>query len=288
MLEMVGTLTGRVSFINVPHDRSTHLRGTRSAKPVVVSEGAHRSWAMPVDRTWNAEKPPASASAGVPPDHQVSTMLVGFDADRVEGLQRLLRRHGHDVRTVPAGAEQASATAADLVIVETDEGASRLQLCREIRAVHEHALIAVSSRNTEAVRLQALDAGCDDHLDRNCGPLETMARIDAVLRWVRRSATTCCVVAHGPLRLDRRHREVHLNGCAVHLTRKEFDLLWLIAARAGEVVARPEILEQLWGEGFATAGRSLDTHVSSLRRKVGKWVCVTVKGYGLRIGTPPD
>ncbi|GAA2999243.1 response regulator transcription factor [Actinokineospora diospyrosa] len=229
-----------------------------------------------------------TAPAGMVPDGVVRSMLARFHPDRAEWLRRLLRRHGHDVLVADTDERAMRCVDRDLVLVEIDDGDESLQLCRDLRDQRDIALVAVSGRDTEPERLRVLAAGCDDHLFWECGPAETMARVDAVLRWVQPWSAEVALVVHGPLRIDAGTREVRLSGEPIHLTRKEFDLLRLLAGRAGAVVDRAEILETVWGEDSAVVGRSLDTHVSSLRRKVGRWVCVTVKGYGLRIGSPDE
>ncbi|WIX76940.1 response regulator transcription factor [Amycolatopsis carbonis] len=217
----------------------------------------------------------------------VRTMIVRFDPVRATWLERLLRRHGHDVQVVSAAAARRLAPGRDLVLVEIDRGQESLELCRELRAEGNAALIAVSGFDTEEERLRVLGAGCDDHVFWDCGAAEVMARIDAVLRWTKPSGGSPAIV-HGPLRIDPEAREVWLAGEPVHLTRKEYDLLHLLATCAGAVTERAEVLRAVWGGDPHAAGRTLDTHVSSLRRKLGRWICVTVKGYGLRIGSPEE
>jgi DNA-binding response OmpR family regulator len=223
-------------------------------------------------------------------DAFVRTLLVRFQPDRSTLLERLLRRHGHDVRTVAtAGEAHRGILEVDLALVEIDDGEASLDLCRMIRsATKDIALVAVSGTDTERERLRALEAGCDDHLYADCSPTEMMARIDAVLRWTRMARSGPSTVVHGPLQVDTDSREVRLHGEIVHLTRKEYDLLYLLATRAGTVADRASVLRSIWGEDSRVASRTLDTHVSSLRRKLGRWVCITVKGYGLRIGRPEE
>lgn len=219
----------------------------------------------------------------------VQTLLVGFDPARASWLAQILRRHGHEVRTASSWPEvQDHRRPLNLILVQLDEGDAAVRLCRDIRSAWEATLIAVSGHDTEAERLRALGAGCDDHLYWWHGPVEVMARIDAALRWARPSEPEAPAIEHGPLLIDGATRSVRLDGEPVHLTRKEFDLLYLVASRGGAVVDRPEILTEIWGSASQVASRTLDTHVSTLRRKVGRWVCVTVKGCGLRLGSPGE
>ncbi|PRX46983.1 DNA-binding response OmpR family regulator [Prauserella shujinwangii] len=215
------------------------------------------------------------------------TLLVGFGRHRGSWLERLLSRHGHGVCQATGWREiRDHRPHVDLVLVRMDGTAEGPDLCRLIRSHVDAALIAVSGENTERERLRAFEAGCDEHLYWWCGPVEIMARIDAVLRWARPRAHTPEILEHGPLRIDVATRQVWLAERDVHLTAKEFDLLRVLAGRSGSVVPRAEILATVWGESSGFAGRSLDTHVSSLRRKLGRWVCVTIKGQGLRMGEP--
>jgi DNA-binding response OmpR family regulator len=218
----------------------------------------------------------------------VRTMLVEFDPERSAWLERLLRRHGHEVLVASGDQVRRCGPKMDLILVEIADDDTALTTCELVNSTGNPAVIGVSGRDTEAERLRVLRAGCDDHLYRDCGPIEIMARIDSVLRWVGVSEAETPVVERGPLRIDTRNREVRVGGEFVHLTRKEYDLLYLLASRAGSVVDRTEILDTVWHQHSAIASRTLDTHVSSIRRKIGRWACVTVKGYGLRIGTPGE
>lgn len=212
----------------------------------------------------------------------IRTTLVGFPAPRQIQLERLLRRHGHEVRCVPGVSALAVGGDVDLILV-TVAGADDVVAARGTAAV-----IAMSTVDTDTERLRVLQAGCDDHLYIDCEPVEMMARIDAVLRWVAHTGTDASVLEHGPLRIDTHDREVTVDGRVIRLTHKEFDLLHLLASRSGDVIDRTEILDTVWQQHSALASRSLDTHASGIRRKVGRWACVTVKGYGLRIGSPQD
>lgn len=216
------------------------------------------------------------------------TMLVGFADEPLVRLERLLRRHGHEVLIVTPAQARARSGGVNLVLVSVGVGAGPPDVAGLTPSTGNPAIIAISEDDSEDERLRMLQAGCDDHIPLDCGPVELMARIDAVLRWVASSEAEAPMIEHGPLRIDTRNREIRLDGAVIHLTRKEYDLLHLLATRSGEVVDRNEILDLIWHQHSQIVSRTLDTHVSSLRRKIGRWACVTVKGYGLRIGTPGD
>ncbi|MEU1816578.1 response regulator transcription factor [Streptomyces roseifaciens] len=206
-------------------------------------------------------------------------------------LIEALARHGHDVAAVNSGGDAlTSFETADLVLLDLDlPDLDGLEVCREIRAAHgEIPVIAVTSRGSELDCVLALQAGADDYVVKPYGLRELMARLNAVMRRSRRTPHTGAgadgagVVEHGPLRIDSHTREVKLHGRLVPVTRKEFDLLALLAGTPGRVVSRETIMRQVWGESWSR--RTVDTHVSSLRSKLGgpEWI-VTVRGVGFKL-----
>ena len=116
---------------------------------------------------------------------------------------------------------------------------------------------------------------------------ELMARMEAVMRRVRPRAPVTQVITRGPLRIDAGTREVRLHGQRVDVTRKEFDLLYLLASKPDTVVSRKQVMTQVWDDSWSRPGRTIDTHVSSLRGKLGasSWI-LTVRGVGFRLGHP--
>ncbi|MFE5869620.1 response regulator transcription factor [Streptomyces roseifaciens] len=205
-------------------------------------------------------------------------------------LIEALARHGHDVAAVSSGGDAlTSFETADLVLLDLDlPDLDGLEVCREIRAAHEIPVIAVTSRGSELDCVLALQAGADDYVVKPYGLRELMARLNAVMRRSRRTPHTdagaggAAVLEHGPLRIDSHSREVELHGQPIPLTRKEFDLLALLAGTPGRVVSRESIMRQVWGESWSR--RTVDTHVSSLRNKLGgpEWI-VTVRGVGFKL-----
>ncbi|MFH8839595.1 response regulator transcription factor [Streptomyces sp. NPDC017868] len=212
-------------------------------------------------------------------------LLVEGDASTACALEEGLRRHGHEVAAVERGsAALAAHEGVDLVLMELElPDLDGLEVCKAIRAVSCVPLIVVTARGSELDRVLGLQAGADDYLVKPYGFRELMARIDAVMRRVRVQGGQGRVIDHGPLHIDVNSREVRLNGRDVELTRKEFDLLCLLASHPDTVISRKRLLQQVWGDSWSR--RTVDTHVSSLRRKLGGsgWV-VTVRGVGFRLG----
>jgi DNA-binding response OmpR family regulator len=201
----------------------------------------------------------------------------------VEGL----RRYGHQLELIGAGAEVLErCRKADLILVDLDvPDVDGVELCRSIRGVSDVAIIVIAARDTELDRVLSLRAGADDYVVKPCSLMELSTRIEAVMRRVRRQ----CVVAEevvvvGALRIDHGAREIYLGGQRIDVTRKEFDLLCLLASRPGSVFSRRQIMTQVWRDPRAKPGRTIDTHVSSLRNKLGSshWIS-TVRGVGFRL-----
>ena len=205
-------------------------------------------------------------------------------------LAKEIRRSGHEVDNVFA-AEDAlrELPGFDLVILDLDTpDMDGLEACRRIRAASDIPLIATTRQRSELSRVLALREGADDCLDKPYGFRELMARTTAVMRRFRLQPQDDGKLSFGPLRIDPDTREVMLDDQVVGVTEKEFDLLHLLASRSGAVVSRQEIRTKVWGDTRNSNGRTIDTHVSSLRGKLGDccWI-TTVRGVGFRFAAEP-
>ncbi|GAA2611483.1 response regulator transcription factor [Streptomyces tubercidicus] len=212
-------------------------------------------------------------------------LVVEGAADEAEALSRDLRRHGHEVDHVATGSEALRAYEdADLILLDLElSDLDGLEVCRTIRTACDVPIIAVTARGTELDRVLGLQAGADDYLTKPYGFRELMARMDAVMRRARPQVQTSSIIAHGPLLIDTGSREVTLAGRRITVTRKEFDLLHLLASHPDTVIPRKRLMQQIWGDSWSR--RTVDTHVSTLRNKLGAstWV-ITVRGVGFRLG----
>lgn len=222
--------------------------------------------------------------------------MVENDTKEAECLTRGLRRHGHEAVSVATGGAALRAYEdADLILLDLDlPDLDGLEVCRTVRAACDVPIIAVTARGTELDRVLGLQAGADDYLTKPYGFQELMARMDAVMRRARprrraRAAPTPVadppptIIRTGALVIDTGSREVTLDGRRITLTRKEFDLLHLLAANPDSVIPRKHVMQQVWGDSWSR--RTVDTHVSTLRNKLGAstWV-ITVRGVGFRLG----
>ncbi|MFL1380563.1 MULTISPECIES: response regulator transcription factor [unclassified Nocardiopsis] len=213
-------------------------------------------------------------------------LVVESNESDARKLTECLIRHGHRTRTVSGGrAALNTYKGSDLVLLDLDlPDLDGLEVCRLLRATSCIPVIVVSSRCTELDRVLGLRAGADDYMSKPCSVHELIARVEAVMRRAKKPrGPGVGVVSHGPLRIDPGTRMVHLSGRPVKLTRKEFDLLHILASQPDQVVSRKHIMDRVWGGEWSQ--RTIDTHVSSIRRKLGgkDWV-VTVRGIGFQLG----
>jgi two-component system KDP operon response regulator KdpE len=226
----------------------------------------------------------------------VAQLLVVEDDERIRSaLIRALRDRGHAVTsaaTALEGLRQAVEDRPDLVVL--DLGLPDLdgrELLRMLRAVSQVPVVVATARDDDDSVVQALDAGADDYVLKpfQAGQLE--ARIRAVLRRAAGADTGPAPMTVGDLTVDPRSRRVTLGGQPVELAPKEFDLLAYLAARAGTVVTKRELLSEVWQLPYGGADKTVDVHLSWLRRKLGETAAdprliQTVRGVGVRLAEP--
>ncbi|WP_129667634.1 response regulator transcription factor [Phytoactinopolyspora endophytica] len=221
-------------------------------------------------------------------------ILVVEDDDRVaRGLVTVLTNASFEVRRVATAAEALQEPPADVVLLDLGlPDADGLDVLRKLRERPETAVIAVTARAEQHERVHGLRLGADDYVVKPFGVPELLARIDAVLRRtraVRREGQQAEPLSVGDLTIDHATREAMVDGDSVALTRKEFELLALLAQRAPAVVSRDVILDQVWGATWESSSRTLDTHIAALRGKLGDTVPIrTVRGVGYRLSAPSD
>ncbi|WP_405823307.1 response regulator transcription factor [Streptomyces sp. NBC_01390] len=196
---------------------------------------------------------------------------------------------GFTVEIAPSGEDALRDLArADLLLLDLDiADRDGLDVCREIRELSDLPILCFTSRTQELDRVLAFHAGTDDCLVRPFGLHELRARIEAITRRLRGVSTAqpSRVMEHGPLRIVAESREVWMRDRLVPLTRKEFDLLFLLASRPKGVMSRRQLLDAVWRDNWSGPGRTLDSHVSSIRRKLGSpdWI-MAVRGAGFMFG----
>ncbi|MFZ2176931.1 MAG: response regulator transcription factor [Rhodococcus sp. (in: high G+C Gram-positive bacteria)] len=225
----------------------------------------------------------------------MTAVLLAEDDEAIAApLSRALGREGYDVtveQTGPAALQQALEGAYDLLILDLGlPGMDGLEVCRQVRAhSSELAVLMLTARTDEVDFVVGLDAGADDYVGKPFRLAELMARVRALLR--RRGPGEDTVVEVGGIRLDPAARRVLVNGTEIALANKEYELLRVLLEHAGQVVSRDAILAEVWGDVELRGSKTLDMHMSWLRRKIGdegpaaERRIATVRGVGFRINT---
>jgi DNA-binding response OmpR family regulator len=223
-------------------------------------------------------------------------LLVEDDPPIRSALIRSLSERGHAVVSVPtamAALQQLTDAPPDLVILDLGlPDMDGYQVLRMMRAVSAVPVIVATARDDESEIVKVLDAGADDYMVKPFGPGQIDARIRAVLRRVSDDgADGAGPVVVGGLRVDLDAREATLNGAPLDLSPREFDLLYYLAARAGQVVTKRDLLTQVWRMPYGGADKTVDVHLAWLRRKLGESAqqpryLHTVRGVGIKLATP--
>ncbi len=224
-----------------------------------------------------------------------SVVVIEDDARIRETLVRALHERGHGVRAAADGlsglglvlAQRPDVVVLDLGLPDID-GTTLLGM---LRSASDVPVIVATARDEDAEVVRTLDAGADDYLVKPFTAEQLDARIRAVLRRTGGPATSSAVLVVGPLRVDPDALVASLEGAELVLTRKEFDLLAYLAARPGKVVTKRDVLRDVWRQPYGGGDRTVDVHLSWLRRKLGEQasdprLLHTVRGVGIRLGDP--
>lgn len=220
-------------------------------------------------------------------------LVVEDEPAIAESVAYALGRDGFSV-TVAASASAAATLAegADLVVLDLmlPDG-SGFDLIAAWRRSKRIPVIVLSSRDGEADRVVALEAGADDYVTKPFSPREVVARVRAVLR--RSHAETGPVGPPSALSVEAATRRARANGSNLELTRVEFDVLACLLEQPGRVYSRAELITRVWGDGFAITDRTIDSHVKALRKKVAEagaepGLIETVRGVGYRVTDAPS
>ncbi len=225
----------------------------------------------------------------------MTSVLVVEDDDAIRtGVVRGLTQRGLAVASVPAGLPALELVVKDRPdVVLLDLGlpdVDGLKVLAMIRAVSPVPVVVVTAQDDERTVVAALDAGADDYVVKPFGLDQVAARVRAVLRRGGSSQTVEPYVV-GELVVDPRTRTATLAGTPLELARKEFELLMALASRRGDVVTRRELLVEVWQMPYGGGDRTVDVHLSWLRRKLGETAAQprylrTVRGVGVRLVDP--
>ena len=202
-------------------------------------------------------------------------------------VRTYLEHEGYSVHTADTGAAAialAQSVRPNLVLLDLMLPlTSGYEVCKTLRAQTDVPIIMVTARRSEADRLRGFAEGADDYVVKPFSPRELVARVGAVLR--RHHRTPVEPMRVGPLSIDVLRREARVDGTMVPLRQREFDLLAYLAAHAGLVCSRADLLDHVWGYSFSGDERTIDTHVRRIREALGPTggMLQTVWGVGYRL-----
>lgn len=223
----------------------------------------------------------------------MKTLLIADDNEQIlDVLKQYAYKEGYHVYTAKTGTQaleqfarrEYHAVLLDVIMPEMDGFA----VCRAIRKESMVPIIMITARGEDFERIMGLDIGADDYVVKPFSPSEVMARLRAVLRRVSVSNDTADEqLARSSLCIWLDKYKVTVDGQEVHLTKKEIEILWLLASRTGTVFTRNHILDAVWGCDYYGDDRTVDTHMKRMRAKLEKyehpgWELVTVRGVGYK------
>ena len=215
-----------------------------------------------------------------------AVLLVEDEPSVGELVRTYLTRDGYPVVWVRSGEDalvELDRRAVRIVVLDIGlPGKDGFDICRQIRTRSKVPIVMLTARDEEPDRIVGLEVGADDYMTKPFSPRELVARIKAVLRRSEpedeRTSLTLADVT-----LDRESHDVTVDGRAVELTAKEFDLLAFFLANAGVVCSRDLLLDRVWGMEYPGGTRTVDVHVAQLRRKLGRPQLIrTLRGSGYK------
>ncbi|MFK4071362.1 response regulator transcription factor [Streptomyces sp. NPDC029674] len=224
----------------------------------------------------------------------MKALLVEDDPSVAEALIESLEQRGWDVEHASDGRSAVEAVPTwDIILLDLNlPDVDGLEVCQRIRSSHSIPLIAVTARSDQMDKVLCLRLGADDYIVKPYHLQELLARMTAVIRRSERQklpqseprtepVKVQTRITHGSLTIDQWSRTVTVEGRQITLTRKEFELLSLLAGAPGRVFTREQLSETVWSDSWLGASRTLDTHIAQLRRKLGdpRWIR-TLRGVG--------
>jgi two-component system, OmpR family, KDP operon response regulator KdpE len=224
-------------------------------------------------------------------------LVVDDDPALLRALRVSLSLKGHEVVTAATGEQgisHAALSSPDVIVLDLGlPDIDGLKVCRRIREWDDVPIVVLSAIGSEDRKVAALDEGADDYMTKPFGVAELEARIRTAIRHHKPSTpdTPSPTVTVGSLEVDLVHREAQLDGDAVELTAKEFELLSFLARHAGKTCTHQMILTEVWGRGYSKEAQYLHAYVHRLRQKLGAHGGVTIKtapGIGYVLTVPEE
>lgn len=217
-----------------------------------------------------------------------SILIIDDEEDIIEIIRYNLVREGFAVETAIngiEGIEKAKVFKPDLILLDVMmpqmDGIEVCEILRSTKGFESTLICFLTARSEDYSQIAGLDAGADDYISKPVKPKVLISRLNALLR--RKHLVE--IVPEEPesaLVINREKYLVSKNGTEIHLPRKEFELLALLASKPGSVIERNVILEKVWGTDIVVGDRTIDVHVRKLREKIGEHYIKTIKGIGYK------
>ena len=220
-------------------------------------------------------------------------LVVEDEPSFSEAISFLLRKEGFEVgvaETGQAGLDEFDRHGADLILLDLMlPGLSGTEVCRQIRSKSQVPIIMLTAKDTEIDKVVGLELGADDYVTKPYSSRELIARINAVLRRAQNPEIEVenGIITIGPVRLDIDRHQMSLDGKAIALPLKEFELLEFLMRNSGRVLTRSQLIDRVWGSDYFGDTKTLDVHIKRLRAKIEKdpaepIFIQTVRGLGYK------
>ncbi|MEY3400279.1 MAG: hypothetical protein RLZZ486_747 [Actinomycetota bacterium] len=221
-------------------------------------------------------------------------LIVEDEASFSEALEFLLGKEGFSIVTAATGTEalrKFEQGGIDLVLLDLMiPEVSGIEVCRQIRAKSKIPIIMLTAKDSEVDKVVGLEIGADDYVTKPYSSRELVARIRAVLRRNGNDEieSTSGLLTVGGVKMDVDRHQVSVNGSAISLPLKEFELLEFLMRNAGRVLTRMQLIDRVWGSDYVGDTKTLDVHIKRLRAKIetdpaNPTVIQTVRGLGYKM-----
>jgi len=216
-------------------------------------------------------------------------LVVDDEEDILELLKYNLKKEGYDVKTATNGKkaiEIAKFYVPDLVILDImmphQDGVETCRQMREIPFLNNTYILILTARTEEYSEVAAFDIGADDYISKPIKPRALMSRISALFRRKKEHKKDKSIIKIGNLTIDKSSYIVLKNGESIKLPKKEFELLYYLAANPNKVHTRDDLLQNIWGSDVYVLARTVDVHIRKVREKIGEGYISTLKGVGYK------
>jgi len=217
-------------------------------------------------------------------------LIVDDEVDIVEFIRYNLEKEGYSVEVAHNGisaVKKAKKFKPELILMDVMmpelDGIGACKAIRKMPELDKTFVMFLTARNEEFSEIAAFDAGGNDYVHKPIRPMALMSRINSIMSQKElESEKSADVLSKGSIRIDPVTRIVTAKGIDLHLPKKEFELLYLLASKSGKVFTREKILKKVWGDDVYVVDRTIDVHIRKLREKLGDKTIETIKGVGYR------